>query len=301
MNDYPKAYQNIDRQNRNIDRPEVFEPALKHFPNAFRLGDPIFKDPAIRNRWLKARQRVMEHLLRSICNSIWFDSLVLRGSLLLKAWLGDMARSPKDIDWVFQPQNVGINYTQSFQLFDDLIAIVEGQPYVRNATIEMQKISIDDIWTYERAQGKRIVFPWKVDNLPLEIQMDVVFGEELFIDPILTKIPTSDGDNILVRSASPELSLAWKLLWLETDSYPQGKDLYDATLLAEKVSLPFDLLDRVLRSGGWRSQRPLSPDFPLHWYVDWENFQLEYPSIEGEAKDWQIRLTKALATTFTNL
>jgi predicted nucleotidyltransferase component of viral defense system len=256
----------------------------------------MFKDSAISNRWLKARQRIIEHLLRSICNSIWYDNLVLRGSLLLKAWLGDMARNPGDIDWVFQPQDVDINDPLSQQLFDDFIAMVAEQPYVRNATIEMHKISIEDIWTYERAQGRRIVFPWKVDGLPLEIQMDVVFREELFVDTIVTEIPASDGDNILVRSASPELSLAWKLLWLETDIRPQGKDLYDATLLAERIGLPFELLDRILRAGGWNSQCLLSPDFPLEWEVDWENFKLEYPAIEGEAKDWQMRLTKALAT-----
>ena len=38
-------------------------------------------------------------------------------------------------------------------------------------------------------------------------------------------------------AAPAPLALAWKLLWLATDTYPQGKDLYDAVLLAENTTV----------------------------------------------------------------
>lgn len=80
--------------------------------------------------------------------------------------------------------------------------------------------------------------------------------------------------------------------------HPQGKDLYDATLLAEQTHLPLDLLYKVLRAGGWQSQAELQPDFPLKWKVDWANFKLEYPGVKGKAEEWQPRLAHALAPTF---
>ena len=81
--------------------------------------------------------------------------------------------------------------------------------------------------------------------------------------------------------------------------YPQGKDPYDAALLAENTHLSFDLLKLVLQSGDWRPRSEgFKANFPLEWEVDWENLKLEYPWIEGSAEDWQTRLSAALKRTF---
>ena len=129
--------------------------------------------------------------------------------------------------------------------------------------------------------------------------MDVVFKEDLWTDPVQTQIPTSQNSSRTVWSVDQEISLAWKLLWLETDIYPQGKDLYDAALLAENTHLSLDLLKLVLQSGDWRPRsEEFTADFPLEWEVDWENFKLEYPWTTGSAEEWQLRLSAALKPTF---
>ena len=61
----------------------------------------------------------------------------------------------------------------------------------------------------------------------------MVFCEDLPVAPVVTPIPHAEGPPSQLRTATRELSVAWKLLWLETDSNPQAKDLYDAVLLAE--------------------------------------------------------------------
>lgn len=314
MSGYPNTYQpNPDRDPR-IQRSQVFDPALKQYANAFRLGDPIFQDPEIARGWIDARQKVIDFLLLSIQDSRWHEHLVLRGSLLLKAWVGDAARNPGDIDWVFRPADINVDNSLSTQLFDDLIQMVAECPQIGSVWINSAKISIDKLWTYERAEGRRIVFPWHAKGLPEgTLQMDVVFGERSFAEPILTPILTRSGDNISIWSVTKELSLAWKLLWLETDCYPQGKDLYDAVLLAERTHLPFELIREVLESdedwrcdtqGGyirnfsWRSGYPWVMELSD---IDWDNFKLEYPQVEGSAKDWHDRLSLALAPTFANL
>lgn len=298
--DYPNTYR--PGAEDGPERPQVFEPALQQFPHAFRRGDPVFPDDETRRVWYAARRGVLDHLLRSISESPWKDHLVLRGSLLLRAWLGEAAREPGDMDWVFRPQTVGIDDPTARELFAGFIQMASERPQAGSAVIAADEAAVDEIWTYERAAGRRIVFPWHAEGLPPgTVQMDVVFGEALFADPIQTLIPSPGGGSVPVWSADQALSLAWKLLWLETDIYPQGKDLYDATLLAERTHLPFDLLRRVLESSEDAYRNPaagLRPDFPLQWEVDWENFKLEYPWVAGEAKDWQARLARHLAPTF---
>ncbi|MEW6736984.1 MAG: nucleotidyl transferase AbiEii/AbiGii toxin family protein [Acidobacteriota bacterium] len=296
---FPNSYKAIASDDQQEERLKIFEPALKHFSYAFRLSDPQFQDYQIAYDWIITRRQVIDHLLKIIAGSIWKDHLVLRGSLLLKAWLGEQAREPGDIDWVFKPADIKLNDPMAKNLIDSLIQMVSDYPRAGKGVLITNKITMDDIWTYERAAGRRIIFPWRADGLPLGyVQIDLVFNEEIFTDPIEVTIPSPAGGGTTVWAASKELSLAWKILWLETDSYPQGKDLYDATLLAEQTFLPLDLLYQVLYSIEWHEQIEILPDFPLKWQVDWQNFTKEYPWIEGEANEWQIRLTRALTPTF---
>lgn len=314
MQGYPNTYPSDRKTDPRIEQLEVFDPALKQFSRAFRLGDPIFQSLEIKHQWLNTRLQVVDHLLQLISTSRWKEHLVLRGSVLLKVWLGAAAREPGDVDWVFRPENIPLNGSNTLpkELFNELIQMVSDNPHVGSVTIEVDKISLDNIWTYERAEGRRIVFPWKAKDLPTgALQMDVVFGESLLADPIQTSISLTGGSYASIWSASPALSLAWKLLWLETDIYPQGKDLYDATLLAEQTQLPFDLLRQVLLSNpDWRDYFERNPNFQWRsgfpWItaqsdVDWENFKLEYPWVEGTVVDWFTRLSQALAHTFADL
>jgi hypothetical protein len=65
MHDYyndpnPNTYPPNLNTDPRINRPAVFGPALKHFARAFRFGEPIFQDPQIADRWLDARQQVID-------------------------------------------------------------------------------------------------------------------------------------------------------------------------------------------------------------------------------------------------
>lgn len=311
---YPNSYSSSQNTDPNVQQQAIFEPALKQFPRAFRLSDPRFQSAEIQQQWLNTRLQVIDHLLHLISTSRWQEHLVLRGSVLLKVWLGSLAREPGDVDWVFRPATISLNGNNPLpnELFTELIQMVTDHPHIGPATLQIDRISSDNIWTYERTKGRRIIFPWNVENLPSgALQMDIAFGETLLADPIETLISLTGVGGASIWSASSALSLAWKLLWLETDCYPQGKDLYDATLLAEQTLLPFDLLRQVLLSNPtWRYHfervRNFSWQSGFPWLmdqesVDWDNFQLEYPWVEGTSADWLTRLSQALAPTFAGL
>lgn len=299
---YPNTYLPL-LESADAQHPEIFDPALKHFVRAFRVGEPVFHDGGMAQRWYTARRRLMEHVLRTIAESEWHRNLVLRGSLLLRAWLGSAAREPADIDWVVTPETVPVTDAWSARLLKDLPAQLASRPAPAGLHLAAQFAATDDIWTYERAPGKRIVLPWQAEGLPAGIlQLDFVYGESLFGEDALSLLQPFDstGETIPVYAASRALSLAWKLLWLESDMLPQGKDLYDATLLAEATDLPLDLLKNVLSKADELRPKRLSADMPLRWRVDWQNFQKEYPMVQGTAKEWQARLARALEPTFTN-
>lgn len=173
--------------------------------------------------------------------------------------------------------------------------------------LDADKAHADGTWTYAEydTPGVRLRIPWHVDDGSCgQVRLDFARDERLPEAPVWTLIPRGDGGSpVPVRTASRELSLAWKLLWLHTDSQSggraQGKDLYDAVLLAESdgARLPPCLLRKVLR----RPAAPAGPDAlapaaVLRWDVNWAAFQESCPHVQGTAGEWLRRLVGALTS-----
>jgi hypothetical protein len=178
-------------------------------------------------------------------------------------------------------------------MLDGIVAAVRADP---GPGLRAGGVTAEDIWTYERASGRRLIFPFAVGDLPPgTVQVDIVFQEKLPVPPVLVRISPS---GVEVPTATPALPLAWKLLWLAGDMWPQGKDLYDATLLAEYTTIPLELVREVLRPELGRQTDSFTAASVLAWSVDWDNFRDEYPTIPGEAADWQERLALALERSF---
>jgi hypothetical protein len=55
---------------------------------------------------LRAHRDVLDHVLALVAADPVSDSLVLRGSMTMPAWVGDRARPPGDLDWVVRPSAV---------------------------------------------------------------------------------------------------------------------------------------------------------------------------------------------------
>jgi hypothetical protein len=152
-----------------------------------------------------------------------------------------------------------------------------------------EEIALDDIWTYERAEGRRLSVPWFSGKVRDVIQVDIVFREPLQDVPTLEALGDAGGHGYRDAAACPSVwfasraeSLAWKLLWLETDSYPQGKDLYDAILLAEHVALPVELVSAVYAGKGETWQHGGTTEFVRALQVDWTGFSALYPALPVE-------------------
>ena len=288
-------------QQAGLPRPLVFEPALRQY-SAFRAGEPQFADPATEQAWYAARKTVLEQIAAQIGRSTLREQLVLRGSTLLAEWFPQTARRPGDLDWVVCPPSCGMSSRAGKKLLAAVEALLRGLTLGPDGSLQISDAAFvrDEIWTYEKSPGVRLIVPWSSADLQGTVQLDFVFEEVLPSAPVPLSI-SAGGEVVDVLSASPAQSLAWKLLWLTTDYYAQGKDLYDAVLLAE--AWPVDV---ALTRQTFAAEMPLTyHEFHeaelLSWEIDWDSFQREYPQIGCDAPHWQRRLVAALQPLFASL
>jgi Nucleotidyl transferase AbiEii toxin, Type IV TA system len=282
-------------------RPDVFDPALKHHQRAFVKGAPTAADQA---RALDAaRSALLRTCLDGLAASAVRDALVLRGSLTLETWFPDRARRAHDIDFVVRDAATDPDSPAASKLLGGIREAVCGA--LRTAKVEVRddEIAVDSIWTYERAEGRRLSVPWIFAGTMRDaIQIDIVFHEPLQDVPtlaVLRETATAQGYREAPAGlwyASRAESLAWKLLWLANDRHPQAKDLYDAVLLAEHTPLPLELLHRVHEVKGEKWAHGRDVTHMCDWgYIDWQDFALEYPELAaGNAMAWSDRLVGAL-------
>lgn len=296
-----------------LQRP-VFDPSMAHHARAMRAGEPQFEDAEAGRRWYAARRRATDLVLAAVADSPWADHLVLRGSVLLKAWYGEAAREPGDLDFVVVPHSWQLEDERTDRMLDGIAraADLRSRRTARPVRIDSRGAVSDEIWTYDRVPGRRLVIPWTPGENgvpPGTVQLDFVFNEPLPAPAALTSIPRYAGPDgsgegteppIRLHAATPELSLAWKILWLITDMHPEGKDLYDAVLLAESTELRFELLRQVFQGaeGGYYERNPVLLEWIGSVEADWFEFQKNYPHIKGRHGAYLRRLLKALAPTY---
>jgi hypothetical protein len=304
--------------------------------------------------WRAAHRAALDHVLGLIAEAPWSESLVLRGSMAMLAWIGDQARAPHDLDFVVIPRSAvpvdlldpypyvdgievvqqwpeaadgaarydfwrdpeeqfetrgararvppeGLRWVDSDDLVDaeppygDLIESVRRRPDAApGVRLDAEKSRADGDWGYGDGDagtaGVRLLIPWQAhDSLAGEVQLDFALDERLPQPPVWTRVPRGDGGRpTVIRTASRELSLQWKLHWLRADwlaeGKPQCKDLYDAVLLAESV-------------GTVATTAPADFDLAAahHWEADWTEFRRQHSRVRGTAEDWFHRLVSALA------
>jgi hypothetical protein len=297
--DYPAGYR-ADPQ-----RPDVFDPALKHCRHAFVKGPPSTPEDA---RVIDAaRALLLDRSLDALALSSIRDDVVLRGGLTLAVWYPGRARRPHDIDLVVRDATIDPGSTKAEALLAEIGRAVCNALVADDAQVG-EAITVDGIWTYERAEGRRITVPWtRGGSIRDVIQIDVVFREPLLDTPLLEPLrgagsaggyrDTAAGPCLWFASRAE--SLAWKLLWLETDMYPQPKDLYDAVLLAEDVRVSLDFVRRVFEAKGEHWARGRTTVVNMSWSVDWPSFTAEYPELAaGDGNAWLARLRRALDASF---
>ena len=295
---YPAAYFG------ELRRQDVFDPALKHYPAAYVKGPSHDRDMA---RELEvARAPLLRRAVAAIAESAR-EHVILRGSIALAAWFPGRARRPHDIDLVVRDPMCKPDDSRARDLIAALHGAVGHALDAAGIELHADQIALDEIWTYERAEGRRLSFPWTLPwkyGAPIRdvVQIDLVFNEPILVEPRLEPIEreareTGYRDAPAVPSlwfASRPESLVWKLLWLDSDMHPQAKDVYDAVLLAEHTPFSPELARAVFAAKGGRFDGLgfLDPGSRSSVGLEWRSFAQEYPEL---ATDDPIAMIARLA------
>ncbi|MFE6868772.1 nucleotidyl transferase AbiEii/AbiGii toxin family protein [Kitasatospora sp. NPDC057692] len=291
--DLPRSILPIDAE--GVRQQPVFDPALAGYARALRPSEPVFGDPLLAERWLTARREALATVLSAVAASPWAEHLVLRGSVLLRAWFGEQAREPGDLDFVVRPVDWLLEDERTGRMLTGLAA--DAEALSGTVRLHADRAVDDDIWTYGRVPGRRLVLPWTAPGVPGgTVQLDFVFTERLPAEPRPCELPGVAGP---LLAATPELSLAWKILWLVSDAHPQGKDLYDAVLLARTTELSYPLLREVFTLAEEHHARwPLLPAQIAELDADWEEFTKDYADFAEPVEEYPAELLAGLSGTF---
>ncbi|MFJ7279061.1 nucleotidyl transferase AbiEii/AbiGii toxin family protein [Kitasatospora sp. NPDC098663] len=291
----PRSVRPIDDE--AVSQQPVFDPALAGYTRALRPSEPAFTDPQLAQPWLAARREALNTVLSAVAGSQWAEHLVLRGSVLLRAWYGEQAREPGDLDFVVRPTDWQLADERTDRMFEELAA--DAERLSGAVQLHADQAVSDEIWTYSRIPGRRLVLPWSAPGVPGgTVQLDFVFTEHLPVPPESYQLPGVTGR---LFAATPQLSLAWKILWLASDDHPQGKDLYDAVLLSRTDEVPYELLRQVFtQSDETWSRCPLLPEQIAGLYADWDEFAKDYPQFTGPVEEFPAQLLAGLSATFAD-
>ncbi|MFP2956289.1 hypothetical protein ACLEPN_00265 [Myxococcus sp. 1LA] len=101
-------------------RPDVFDPALKHYAAAFVKGPTRFENAREASSFSDARARLLRQCLMGIGRSSADAQVVARGSAVLAHWYRREARPAKDIDLVVTPDTVAPGSREGTQLLKAL-------------------------------------------------------------------------------------------------------------------------------------------------------------------------------------
>jgi hypothetical protein len=177
----------------------------------------------------------------------------------------------------------------------DLLALLETHPLTPDGVrLDPKRTVLDAAFGYAYdagygGTGVRVTVPFDGGA----VQMDFAYDETMPEPAVLTAIPRADGTLNALWTAGAELSLAWKLQWLAADQAARGggdgKDLYDAVLLAELPGMR--LSPRLRRLPGVAG---LDPAAVRAWTVK------DHSAMRGSVADWLGRLAAALGPLLSN-
>jgi hypothetical protein len=249
-----------------------------------------------------AHEGALDHVLSAISWSKWGGHLVLRGSALLRAWYGQDARRPHDLDFVVDSDLWEDDERLTASIFEELFdtidlmprtELMEGLRFVPSRVVRSRIYAYGDDYSLVRDRvddrfGYRLTLPWHCGDASGTVQVDFAFDEKLHVPPIRTAVPRPSGEApLFVKAATPEQSLCWKLRWLWTESQLKSKDLYDAWLLravrpsAKLLAADDDFADAGLLVGTvWLEGDRIEDGF------DWDAFRADHPMVRGSARDY---------------
>jgi len=201
---------------------------------------------------------VAERFLYRLSRSIYAERFVLKGALLMLAWLGETLRPTRDVDFL------GYGDLSADALSEALTTICTTPVEPDGLVFEVDSLRIEPIREVDAYGGWRAALRATLGNARIPLQIDVGIGDaaipapEWLTYPALLEFPAAR-----VRAYRPETSIAEKVhaMVLLGDANSRMRDFFDIHALA--MNRRFEILPLVQAIEGTFARRDTPvPSFP---------------------------------------
>lgn len=222
---------------------------------------------------------VLEHILQQISLSPDAHTMIVRGSLITRAWvMPTYERLVKDLDLM------------ACYAFDavrgiDFIKRALALPIPSDDVVILHKqLTIETTWENTALPGHRFLVPVQAFGQLLEVQIDLAYNDPLVPPAIWWQYPTVLPNSFLnVHTIRPELACAWKVqglfeFWQTKGGKWRTKDLYDIFILLQSVPMDQHMLTQAIKVAFEDRQTP--------WKVYQRVLDGEFGLSKGSRKAW---------------
>ncbi len=195
-----------------------------------------------------------ERLLHRLSRSRYAGRFILKGAMLLTAWLGEVVRPTRDVDLL------GFG-----ELSDDTIAAMFAE--IATVAVESDGVVFDPssltvtrIREEDEYGGRRVMLRGLLGRARLSVQIDIGIGDAVYPEPEVIEYPSLlDFPRPRLKAYRPETSIAEKLHAMVTlrEKNSRLRDFFDIRTLAEREPFEGERLAQAIRLTFGRRGTPL--------------------------------------------
>jgi predicted nucleotidyltransferase component of viral defense system len=223
-----------------------------------------------------------ERFLYRLSRSPYVERFVLKGALLLAAWLGEAIRPTRDADLLGFGD---LSAAELHRIFGE-ICRVEVEP--DGLAFDASTIAIADIRPEDAYGGKRIVLWSYLGPARLRVRVDVGLGDAVVPEPEWLDYPSLlDLPRPRLRAYRPETAIAEKvhaMVVLGTKN-SRTRDFFDVHALLERESFDGTRLTQALRATFERRRTAIPAELPIA-------LTSAFAEVEGKRAQWRSFLRR---------
>lgn len=228
-----------------------------------------------------------ERLLYRLSRSPHADRFVLKGALLLVAWLGETIRPTRDVDLL----GFGNVTSGALAAIFAEICTVDVEP--DGITFDLPSIHVAAIRPEDAYGGNRVTLPAFLGRARIRVQVDVGIGDAVTPQPEWLVYPSLlDLPRPRLRAYRRETAIAEKLhaMVVLGSKNSRMKDFFDIHALADRELFDGELLATAIRATFERRQTPIPIGEPLA-------LSPGFAQIEGKSEQWAGFVRRSRLTT----
>ncbi len=223
-----------------------------------------------------------ERFLYRLSRSAHAERFILKGALLMLAWLGETIRPTRDADLL------GFGDLSESALAAILREILSVEVEADGLAFDLSSIRIEPIRREDAYGGRRATFVAVLGAARLKVQVDVGIGDAVDPAPELLEYPSLlDLPRPRLRAYRPETAIAEKLHAMVTlgAANSRMRDFFDIHALATRGTFEGAVLARALRATFERRGTPIPLETPLA-------LTPAFAAIDGKEAQWVAYIRK---------